>query len=499
MLKSFPVDSFRFFLMRECTFGGDLTFNETALALRHNAELADTFGNLVNRSLNLCQSYSEGVVPSQLPLKIDGFDVDALRDATEAAYAARSLELARALQYPALHSSAWAAGLSAVKRRASPRVRRYKGYQLDVAASLATGALNAVNKFLTDKEPWKIKNDLNARLVRSSRRSRRWHSSPGHGLASPSSFSFTAYHSTSLLNAGASRRACAWFCRPAPLQAILRTTLEAIYVACHFLAPILTEGVASVFEMLGTAPLPICQVRPSLTNLQPGTRTKVGAIMYAKVETKEALAAQAAKAEEEKKKKKAADAKKQAAKAAADKAAAGGGTPAGGGEGTDVGILDIRVGKIVQVERHPEADGLYVEQIDLGEGKPRTVVSGLVKHVPIDQMLNRKVVVLCNLKPSKLKGIESQAMVLCGKTKDEPCSKMELIEPPSAAAVGEKVSFVGVAAEPLDVLPPKKKLWEKLQPQFNTSDAKLARFEALTFDTSAGPCFVATVAGGVVG
>ncbi|PAV60137.1 hypothetical protein WR25_18500 [Diploscapter pachys] len=51
-----------------------------------------------------------------------------------------------------------------------------------------------------------------------------------------------------------------------------------------------------------------------------------------------------------------------------------------------VGRLDLRVGRIVKCEKHPDADSLYVEQIDLGEGKPRTVVSGLVKHVPLDQV-----------------------------------------------------------------------------------------------------------------
>lgn len=52
----------------------------------------------------------------------------------------------------------------------------------------------------------------------------------------------------------------------------------------------------------------------------------------------------------------------------------------------DVRRLDIRVGKIVNVKKHPDADSLYVEEVDIGEAKPRTVVSGLVKHVPIEAM-----------------------------------------------------------------------------------------------------------------
>ena len=55
-------------------------------------------------------------------------------------------------------------------------------------------------------------------------------------------------------------------------------------------------------------------------------------------------------------------------------------------ENIDVSKLDIRVGKIVSCDKHPEADSLYVEQIDLGEGKLRSVCSGLVKYIPLDQV-----------------------------------------------------------------------------------------------------------------
>ena len=51
-----------------------------------------------------------------------------------------------------------------------------------------------------------------------------------------------------------------------------------------------------------------------------------------------------------------------------------------------ISSLDIRVGRIVKCELHPDAESLYVEQIDVGEPEPRTIVSGLVKHVPLDQM-----------------------------------------------------------------------------------------------------------------
>lgn len=53
----------------------------------------------------------------------------------------------------------------------------------------------------------------------------------------------------------------------------------------------------------------------------------------------------------------------------------------------DVTRMDIRVGRIVSCEAHPDADSLYVEQIDVGDPEgPRTIVSGLVKYVPLEEM-----------------------------------------------------------------------------------------------------------------
>jgi tyrosyl-tRNA synthetase len=63
--------------------------------------------------------------------------------------------------------------------------------------------------------------------------------------------------------------------------------------------------------------------------------------------------------------------------------------------------------------QHPDADSLYIEKIDVGEAEPRTVVSGLVQFVPKEELQDRLVVVLCNLKPQKMRGVESQGMLLC--------------------------------------------------------------------------------------
>lgn len=84
----------------------------------------------------------------------------------------------------------------------------------------------------------------------------------------------------------------------------------------------------------------------------------------------------------------------------------------------DVSRLDLRVGLITKAAKHPNADSLYVEDIDCGEDAPRVVVSGLVNHVPEAEMQNRLVVVVANLKPTNLKSVKSHAMVLAATGPD---------------------------------------------------------------------------------
>ncbi|XP_060517964.1 tyrosine--tRNA ligase, cytoplasmic [Cylas formicarius] len=147
--------------------------------------------------------------------------------------------------------------------------------------------------------------------------------------------------------------------------------------------------------------------------------------------------------------------------------------------------LDIRIGKIVDVSKHPDADALYVEKIDLGEEKPRTIVSGLVNFIPIEEMRDRMVVVLCNLKPAKMRGVESQGMVLCASV-DDP-KQVETLIPPEGAVPGEKVfveNFESGQAD--DVLNPKKKIWEKLQVDLKTSSECLAQWQGNNLLTKSG-------------
>ena len=121
--------------------------------------------------------------------------------------------------------------------------------------------------------------------------------------------------------------------------------------------------------------------------------------------------------------------------------------------------LDIRVGHVVSAEIHPDADTMYVEQIDVGDPEgPRTIVSGLRNHVKLEDFIGKDVLVLCNLKPRKLRGITSHGMVLCASNADH--SIVELLCPTDNVPAGERVSIEGFdLSEPDSRLNPKKKYW----------------------------------------
>merc|ERR1711892_874711 len=156
--------------------------------------------------------------------------------------------------------------------------------------------------------------------------------------------------------------------------------------------------------------------------------------------------------------------------------------------------LDIRVGKIVEVSRHPDAEKLYVSKIDLAEPTPRTIVSGLVDFVPQEKMEGRSVVVLTNLKPAKMRGIESQGMVLCS-SREEP-KKVEPLAVPEGSQPGDRVSVEGFdQGVPDEVLNPKKKVWEKLSVDLATDEQGFAKWQGNKLVTPKGFITCATVKG----
>lgn len=151
--------------------------------------------------------------------------------------------------------------------------------------------------------------------------------------------------------------------------------------------------------------------------------------------------------------------------------------------------FDIRVGRVLSVEKHPDADSLYIESVDLGEESgPRTIVSGLVKYMSPEAILGRLVTVLCNLKPATMRGVQSNGMLMCASTE----TAVELLCPPEGSKPGERITLEGATAlEPAEAqIDGKKKdaaLMAAILADLKTDASATAAYKGVKLVSSAGP------------
>ncbi|KAG8380979.1 hypothetical protein BUALT_Bualt06G0072800 [Buddleja alternifolia] len=155
-------------------------------------------------------------------------------------------------------------------------------------------------------------------------------------------------------------------------------------------------------------------------------------------------------------------------------------------EELSVSLLKIQIGHIRKAWKHPSADSLLVEEIDIGEAKCRQVVSGLAKFCSPEELTNRRVVLITNVKPGKLRDVMSEGLVLCASNQDH--TVVEPLIAPEGAKPGEIVTFSGHDGKPEEVLNPKKKQLDKITPHLVTDDKGVATFKGIPFMTSSGPC-----------
>ena len=120
--------------------------------------------------------------------------------------------------------------------------------------------------------------------------------------------------------------------------------------------------------------------------------------------------------------------------------------------------MDMRVAKIVKIERHPKADKLYIETIETsknGINEERVIVSGLVPYYKEEELLNKKILLAYNLKPAKLRGVESRGMLLAADDENGPPDengkagrRVEVLDA-GDAPIGTRVEIDGVpSSEP---------------------------------------------------
>ena len=188
------------------------------------------------------------------------------------------------------------------------------------------------------------------------------------------------------------------------LQAVMYNLAEALRIIAILIAPFVPVTAPKIYEQLGLGkPESFFMVDAVWGKLATGTKVQKGEPLFPRIEVTEAgetviaatkkTAAKAIKAEAPK-----AEAKKEAAAA---------------GEITidDFAKIDLRVATVIAAERVPKTDKLIKLQVKIGD-EERTIVSGIAQHYEPEALIGKNVIVIANLKPAKLRGIESRGMVL---------------------------------------------------------------------------------------
>lgn len=192
------------------------------------------------------------------------------------------------------------------------------------------------------------------------------------------------------------------------LQAVMYNLAEALRIIAILIAPFVPVTAPKIYEQLGLGkPESFFMADAVWGKLATGTKVQKGEPLFPRIEVTEAgetviaatkkTAAKAIKAEAPK-----AEAKKEVKPAAAE-----------AGEITidDFAKIDLRVATVVAAERVPKTDKLIKLQVKIGD-EERTIVSGIAQHYEPENLIGKNVIVIANLKPAKLRGIESRGMVL---------------------------------------------------------------------------------------
>ena len=325
----FGTDAVRYYVLREMPFAQDGTITYENIIARYNADLANTLGNLVNRTVAMAQKYFGGqIARTDASDPLDG-EIAALCGQTRDELVAKMNELRAA---DALET------LMALARRC--------------------------NKYIDETAPWALAKD-ESQLPR--------------------------------------------------LQTVLYTLLESIRFLGVLCAPFMPETSGKILSQIGADAADFA----SLASFRTGAQVQTGQPepLFARIDEKKLLAELAAAAPKPEAKK---EEKQPAAKPEISI--------------DDFAKVELKVGKVLECKPVEGADKLLVSQIQIG-GEVRQIVSGIAKQYTPDELVGKKVVVVTNLKPVKLRGVLSQGMVLCASEG----GKLSLVAPDDSIPDGAEV------------------------------------------------------------
>ena len=337
LTEKYGLDAFRYYIVRELTYGHDGAFTPQDYVSRINTDLVNDYGNLVSRTISMVNKYFGGTVSFQKHHdEISNYEED--------------------LRYVAKE----------VFANYSTSMDEFKVAQALLEVSVL---VKRTNKLIDDTFPWDLAKDESKRSV---------------------------------------------------LESVMYHLLESIRLINIMYIPILIESTSKVFEMLNVE-----EEYQTFSSYEFGKKNQ-----YQVVKKAEHLFPRLDIEVEEKNIKAMMEANKQVEL-----------------EEPKIEILpeitiddfakvDIRVGKVLEGKPHPDAKKLLMFTIDTGD-KKRSIVSGIANDYDPKDLVGKNVLVVCNLKPVKLRGILSEGMILAGEDKQ---GKLYVIEASLAMKPGDKIS-----------------------------------------------------------
>lgn len=306
LIDQFGVDVIRYFLLREITFGLDGDFSHKALIGRLNSDLANNFGNLLNRTISMMKKYFDGAIPTRATTGDE--DNDLTNKTKEVIGDVRKLydELA----YNKILQKIWE-------------------------------LVDTTNQYIDKAGPWN--------LVKTDEGKER-------------------------------------------LKTVMYNAAESLRVLGVLLHPFMPESTTSLMKQLGVETSIEEQGMKSIEEwgwLKPGSQTQKAKQLFPRIEDKQAekILAKLSEPKEDKK-----------------------------DTGNQITIddfmkVELRTGKILEAEKVKKSKKLIQLKVDIGT-ETRQILAGIAESYEPEDLIGRTVVIVANLKPAKLMGIESQGMVL---------------------------------------------------------------------------------------
>lgn len=322
IIERYGMDALRYFMLREFTFGQDGNFTYTKMLNRINSDLVNDLGNLVSRTVAMCEKYFGGIVPAQTELT----DID--NDLIETAVTTRDrvAELMDKLNFSMALEEIW------------KLVRR-------------------TNKYIDETTPW------------------------------------------TLIKEGQEDR----------LKTVIYDLLESIRIISGLIKPFMKETSSKINEQIGYSDYSY----EDLTKfglLKVGTKVCKGKNLFDRLDVDKELEIIVEKNSEliefRKKKNSGSNEEKEVVDEERELITI-----------DDFAKVELKVGKIIECQPHPKADRLLVSKIDIGD-EVRTIVSGIRKFYNEKDLIGKKVIVVTNLKPVNLRGVESNGMILAASDEE---------------------------------------------------------------------------------